>query len=634
MAETEIVIVAISRVWKGAEMKLTKSYSVATVRLIGTWSLIVVGLVNASEEPVGWWAFDEGIGKIAFDSSPSANHGDLIGDPQWVEGMLGTGLSFDGDGDYVETGFTEDLEIWTIACWVKSPSEPKHGPHTRPLCREKNYQINWDHPQPAYVGTVALRVGTTWYGASLQPLERDTWYHIVGTYDGEDLKAYRNGSLVSVNSEPSGVPSFEPRSLRIGRHAVFEDRFFTGLVYEVQIFDYPLTAGEVRGLQRGYSANEIRLRITDPNDDVEQLIDSGLVFPNSESLDLVYREAVGRGVPHGDQVVGLRFADVQLDAANITKAYLEFVVRDAAGGDGPVNLVIEGLLDPNAAPFTLDPNGVTNRLPRTVSQVKWSVPEWTVEHAKSRSPDISSIIEEIINLPGWNRGNSLMLFIRDDPNDPSQGIRVAQSFDGSPGQAPLLYVKKSPLVAYWRFDEGRGDVAYDSAGIYDGIVQGATWTTGILGKALRFDGVDDSVDCGNAAALSPEFLTISAWVKAEESSSRKSIAYKGRMLFEADFDLVLSSGIIKFEFGNEDDFVSVRSDSAITLNEWHLVSATRDGSKAAVYLDAVKESTQPYNFTPLIRDIPLIIGELRGAVDEVQIYNRALDEDEILTNCK
>lgn len=611
-------------------MKLVKSYSVATVRFIGTWCLIVVGLVNAAEEPVGWWAFDEGIGKIAFDSSLDPDHGDLIGDPQWVEGILGMGLSFDGAGDYVETGFTEDLETWTIACWVKSPSEPQHGPHTSPLHREKNFQINWDHPQPNYIGTVALHVGTAWYGASLQPLEGGTWYHLVGTYDGEDLRAYRNGALVSVNSKPSGVSSIEPRNLTIGRHAAFENRFFTGQVDEVKIFDYPLTAGEVRDLQRGHSDDEIRVRITDPNDDVEELIDSGLVIPDSESLELIYRPGVGRRDPRGDQVIGLRFTDLQLVPANITKAYLELVVRDAAGGDGPVNLVIEGLLDPNAAPFTLDPNGVTDRLPRTVSRISWSIPEWTVEHAKSRSPDISSIIEEIINLPGWNRGNSLMLFLKNDPNDPSQGIRVAQSFDGSPGQAPLLYVKKSPLVAHWRFDEGSGDVAYDSAGVYDGFVQGAAWTTGIQGEALRFDGVDDLVDCGNAAALSPECMTISAWVKAEESSSRRSVAYKGGALLEADFDLLLSSGIVTFEFGNEEDFLSIDSDSAIALNEWHLITATRDGSQAAVYLDGVKENSQPYDFRPLTRDLPLIIGELKGAVDEVRIYNRALDEDEVL----
>jgi len=52
--------------------------------------------------------------------------------------------------------------------------------------------------------------------------------------------------------------------------------------------------------------------------------------------------------------------------------------------------------------------------------------------------------------------------------------------------------------AYWKFDECEGNTAYDSSGHgYDGTIYGATWTGGILGCALDFDGVDDYVDFDN-----------------------------------------------------------------------------------------------------------------------------------------
>ncbi len=49
------------------------------------------------------------------------------------------------------------------------------------------------------------------------------------------------------------------------------------------------------------------------------------------------------------------------------------------------------------------------------------------------------------------------------------------------------------LVGWWKFDETNGTVAYDSSGNgNDGnFTNGPTWTTGKIGGALSFDGVDD-----------------------------------------------------------------------------------------------------------------------------------------------
>jgi hypothetical protein len=56
----------------------------------------------------------------------------------------------------------------------------------------------------------------------------------------------------------------------------------------------------------------------------------------------------------------------------------------------------------------------------------------------------------------------------------------------------MLYL--NGLVGWWKFDEGSGTVAYDSSGNgNDGnLTNGPTWTTGKIGGALSFDGVNDS----------------------------------------------------------------------------------------------------------------------------------------------
>jgi hypothetical protein len=52
-------------------------------------------------------------------------------------------------------------------------------------------------------------------------------------------------------------------------------------------------------------------------------------------------------------------------------------------------------------------------------------------------------------------------------------------------------------IAYWKFDEGGGTTAYDSAGSNNGSVYGAQWITGQIGGGLSFDGVDDHVRTAN-----------------------------------------------------------------------------------------------------------------------------------------
>jgi hypothetical protein len=71
------------------------------------------------------------------------------------------------------------------------------------------------------------------------------------------------------------------------------------------------------------------------------------------------------------------------------------------------------------------------------------------------------------------------------------------------------------MVAYWKFDEGRGTTASDSAGRNNGTVHGAEWTSGKFNNALSFDGVDDYVEVPDDSSLrfmQSSSFTVSAWV--------------------------------------------------------------------------------------------------------------------------
>jgi hypothetical protein len=181
------------------------------------------------------------------DSSGNENHGTVFGDPTYVDGPAGYGMAMEFDGDdYVDTGNTEDLATWTIACWAKSPAAPSGDSPSGPVHREKNYQFNWNHSDNTFRGSVSVSAGG-WHAAKYGPVEADTWYHLAGTYDGEELKAYKDGALITTNDAPSGPPVAETGTLKLGRHATAE-QYFTGTVDEAVIYNRSLTAGEVRYL--------------------------------------------------------------------------------------------------------------------------------------------------------------------------------------------------------------------------------------------------------------------------------------------------------------------------------------------------------------------------------------------------
>jgi hypothetical protein len=204
---------------------------------------------------VGWWPLDEGSGTVAADASGNGHDGTFFGDPEWVAGWFGGALEFDGVDDYVDTGFTENLATWTVSCWVKSPAAPAATSPTGPLHREANFQINWNHSQDAFRAAVGLSAGG-WHAASFGALEADTWYHLAGTYDGEDLKAYTNGQLITTNSAPSGPAANETNSLKLGKHAK-SAQFFTGTVDDARVYNRPLAQEEIQGVMNGFSIGPV-----------------------------------------------------------------------------------------------------------------------------------------------------------------------------------------------------------------------------------------------------------------------------------------------------------------------------------------------------------------------------------------
>jgi hypothetical protein len=133
------------------------------------------------------------------------------------------------------------------------------------------------------------------------------------------------------------------------------------------------------------------------------------------------------------QLVGLRFTNVAIpDNATIVNAYLEFEV--AQTDSVSTSLTIRGQAADNAPAFSSTRYDISTR-PRTTTRVAWNnIPAWTTINTRWQTPNISSIIQEIVNRSNWISGNAIVIIID------GSGQRTAKSRDASAASAPKLVI--------------------------------------------------------------------------------------------------------------------------------------------------------------------------------------------------
>jgi len=216
------------------------------------------------------------------------------------------------------------------------------------------------------------------------------------------------------------------------------------------------------------------------------------------------------------------------------------------------------------------------------------------------------------------------------------------------------------LVAYYKFDSGQGNVAYDYSGNgNDGIVLGASWTKGKFGYGLSFDGIDDYVNCGlqNFGSELGEPTTYAFWLKTAQNKSAPVGDYGVRlmgsendglrttMLIEPNVPAIDKFNIILKDEDSRKLGVRLKDAFDFTGTGWHHFAFVIEpkANIVDIYVDGVKrEVAYYYQETPnRFSDFqyPFVIGAgycagivetfYEGVIDEVRIYNRGLSEDEI-----
>ncbi len=228
----------------------------------------------------------------------------------------------------------------------------------------------------------------------------------------------------------------------------------------------------------------------------------------------------------------------------------------------------------------------------------------------------------------------------------------------------FVFAQAYPLgiVSLWKFDEGSGNIAIDSVNGNQGTIIGGARTSGQVGGALSFDGVNNYVrvlDNFNLDFGPSQDFSLEAWIKAkaDQTSFQGTIlaklnppgqpAYKrsyGYSLMVRGVADLINEGKMGVWLGDgnaSDGLFALYSVETYDDDTWHHVVATIDrDSLAILYIDGSAVNNADVSHLSSLDESNfenLEIGRegvydtywFNGLIDEVAIYDRTLTPEEI-----
>lgn len=212
---------------------------------------VVLALSATAQGPVFHWPLDESSGTVA--TAWSGSDGTLAGGTAWAptEGHHQGCARFDGVDDRILLGPCDittgvgglTLSLWAKADFVTGMDRTLIAKATGPNTADHVWSI-------AFVSGSGLRFrlrgGGNTYAVTIpsSSLFGGQWYHIVGVYDGAEMRLYVNGSLMG-SAPASGLIGVSPQApSSIGALSTGLQPF-SGWIDDVRIYDRALSDAEI-----------------------------------------------------------------------------------------------------------------------------------------------------------------------------------------------------------------------------------------------------------------------------------------------------------------------------------------------------------------------------------------------------
>ena len=246
-------------------------------------------------------------------------------------------------------------------------------------------------------------------------------------------------------------------------------------------------------------------QVSQNNDDAEEEVSTGNMDLNSSDLELISEGGT-------DQLVGIRFQNIEIpQGATIVSVVIEFETDET--DSGATSLTFRGQDIDDAPNFTGANSNISNRTLTTASVAWSSIPPWSIVSERHLTPDLSSIVQEIVDRAGWSSGNDMVFVIT------GSGERTAESHNGESANALILRIELAGLnpapgasLCYGAADSGDRFVIID---VTDGTVDtnvGALGASRVEAIAIDPNGLDvygaDRDELGRINTDTGEFIRL------------------------------------------------------------------------------------------------------------------------------
>jgi hypothetical protein len=230
-------------------------------------------------------------------------------------------------------------------------------------------------------------------------------------------------------------------------------------------------------------------------------------------------------------------------------------------------------------------------------------------------------------------------------------------FNDTPLHEPPCALVPPNLVGWWPMDEVTNAIAiraltangtpdFPRNGIAKpaavGVSNGPSPVPGVVGGAIKFDGVDDYVEIPDQPSLNfgTTNFSIDAWVRTTQNNGVAVILDKRRGPPYQGYHLFTSDGTLFLQLASGGTFQNYSSTAFIADGNWHHIAVIVDQMNFQItwYIDGIAKPPIPSppldldNFAPLrlgARSFSLS-GYWNGELDELEIFNRALTDLEVL----
>ena len=206
---------------------------------------------------VAHWAFDDGGGTIASDSSGNGHDGQLTGGTWIDQARFGGGLRLTASDALTVPDFPAATPSWSVSLWIRLSDDQlaaNSDTWTELLSTENigaaGWQINIDKrlAEPRFVFSYWAPPLMGYVGTECSCVDTGAWLHLAAVVDVDSnrLTLYRDGAVVDQTTRPSDILPGDS-TLYFGRWNM-GGRLLNGDLDDVAVWQRALTAEDITAL--------------------------------------------------------------------------------------------------------------------------------------------------------------------------------------------------------------------------------------------------------------------------------------------------------------------------------------------------------------------------------------------------